>query len=147
MAEYNVDGRKLGALIFEHEDRRRRRVTAAVAVAAHLGAQIVKENAPKATMRLSDSVGVEEHSNGNAEVVVRAPHAQAVEIGSRPHMPPVPPLIEWAEAIGAADPRDTAWAVANKIKYEGTKPRWFVRRSLPEIMKATGMRIRYVLTK
>ncbi len=130
----------------EHEKKRQAEVSSATRAAANIGAKIIRANAPKATMALADSVEVDESDN-TTTVVVRAPHAQAVEIGSRPHMPPIAPLIRWAQAIGSSDPHGTAWAVANKIKRDGTRPRWFVRGSIPAIMQATGARIRYVLSK
>jgi hypothetical protein len=147
MPVYETDLRRLGALVLSHERKRQGEVSSAVRVAAKMGAKIIRQNAPKATLRLSDSVEVEEHADGNAEVVIRAPHAVAVEVGSRPHTPPIAPLIEWAQAIGAANPRAVAGAVFTHIKFEGTRPHWFVRGSIPAIMQATGARIRYVLKK
>jgi hypothetical protein len=114
----------------------------AVRASVKAAARIIRANAPEALGDLKRSVEVEEN-----EVVVTAPHAVAVEVGSRPHMPPIAPLIRWAEVTGARDPKAAAWAVANKIKIEGTRPRWFVRGSIPAIMQATGASVRYVLKK
>lgn len=44
---------------------------------------------------LRESVHVE-----GARIVVDAPHAAAVNNGSRPHMPPLAPLIEWVKLRG-----------------------------------------------
>lgn len=51
-------------------------------------------------------------------------YAVPVEIGSKPHMPPVQPLIDWAEHKLGADPAEAigiGFAVARKIKKHGTE--------------------------
>ncbi len=123
---------------------------------------------------------------------VAAPHGAFLEVGTRPHMPPIEPLVEWAkrkfspnrrkrgkrragtvarkkgrgEAPSEANrlvsamvraalktkkleltdkqARAIAWRVAMTIKKKGTKPRWYMRKTvhelkpliLPEIRKA-----------
>ena len=51
-------------------------------------------------------------------------YAEPVELGTRPHMPPIEPLVDWVEAktgkTGEAA-RSMAWAVAFKIKTHGTE--------------------------
>ncbi len=69
-------------------DRARER--AAEKVAAH-----VRRNVPVAFSELRDSV----HTIGT-RVVADAPHAFWVEIGSRPHWPPLEPLIAWVKLRG-----------------------------------------------
>lgn len=52
------------------------------------------------------------------------PYAQAVELGSKPHMPPIAPLIDWARAkfgLPEDEAKSAAWAVATIIKKKGTK--------------------------
>lgn len=114
----------------------------AVRASVKAAARIIRANAPEALGDLKRSVEIE----GN-EVVVNAPYAVAVEVGSRPHTPPFAPLKKWAEAIGVSNPGAVAKAVQMKIAAEGTKPRWFVRGSIPQIMQATGASVRYVLKK
>ncbi len=50
-----------------------------------------------------------------------------VELGSKPHRPPVTPIAEWVRArLGVDDPEAAsriAWAIAARIAREGTKPR------------------------
>lgn len=67
--------------------------------AALSGKAIVQENTPKASGELWDSVESRPKENG-AQIVVDAPHAVAVELGSMPHMPPLAPLIAWVKQRG-----------------------------------------------
>lgn len=50
-------------------------------------------------------------------------HAIPVEVGTRPHMPPVAPIRLWAEkklGLSGKEATRAAWAIANKIKQRGT---------------------------
>jgi len=77
---------------------------------------------------------------GGAVLAVESPHAVFMERGTRPHMPPVAPLAEWARAKGIAatdsEAASVGYAVALKIAREGTEPRWFFRRSMRYIMRS-----------
>ncbi|PCJ88608.1 MAG: hypothetical protein COA54_02505 [Thiotrichaceae bacterium] len=52
-------------------------------------------------------------------------HAQAVEYGTKPHLPPFTALMDWVEAkLGITDPDEVigvSIAIALKIKHHGTK--------------------------
>lgn len=52
-------------------------------------------------------------------------HAVPVEIGTRPHFPPIDPLIDWVKAKlnirGEKEARGAAFAIARKIAVRGTK--------------------------
>lgn len=51
-------------------------------------------------------------------------HAVAVELGTKPHMPPVEPLINWARqklGVRGKEAEAAGWAVARKIAARGTK--------------------------
>lgn len=50
-------------------------------------------------------------------------YVEAVEIGTRPHMPPVSVLEEWAASKGLS-----AWAVAKSIAKHGTKGQWMFKK-------------------
>lgn len=142
------------------------RVLQAIEKTAREGVAVVRDNAPEAFGPLRDSV----HADGMS-LKADAPHAAAVEVGSRPHMPPFKPILEWVrlrgmqgldgKAAGApawvadriheqsvdnATPVDAAervaWAVCRKIAREGTKPTWFVQRSLPAIFGLLDRNIR-----
>jgi hypothetical protein len=50
-------------------------------------------------------------------------HAVPVELGTKPHRPPIEPLIDWAEArlgLRGKEAKSAAWAIANKIAAHGT---------------------------
>ncbi|MGH7297810.1 MAG: hypothetical protein ACRELB_22920, partial [Polyangiaceae bacterium] len=49
---------------------------------------------------LREAVHAEERAQG-AAIVVDAPHAAPVETGSRPHTPPLAPLVAWVKLRGA----------------------------------------------
>ena len=71
-----------------------------VRVAAQDGAGIVRAQAAASHAGLGSSVEVQARPAG-AAIVIDAPQAAAVEVGSRPHTPPLGPLIAWVKARGA----------------------------------------------
>ena len=103
---------------------------------------MVVEAAPKDTGHLRQSICARQDFITRAvEIVLDAPHAAIVELGARPHMAPIEPLIDWvhrhADAFGAATPEDEmriARAVQHKIAEAGTEPTFFVRDSLPALV-------------
>lgn len=118
----------------------RRAVLRGVRATAEDGLPVVRVAAPVAFEELRDSGHVVPRADG-ALILFDAPHAAAVEVGSRPHRPPVDPLIRWAELRGFTDPRGAAWAIAAKIAREGTKPHWFALGSLPTLETMMHRRI------
>jgi len=65
------------------------------------------------------------------------PYSIYVEYGTRPHRPPVRPLIEWAMIklkMNEKDAKKTAWAIAKKIEKYGTVPRPFLRAAIDSVM-------------
>jgi len=58
-------------------------------------------------------------------VSTACPYALPVELGSKPHFPPVQPLADWVRAkLGMSDPgmaRQIAFCIARKISKHGTK--------------------------
>lgn len=62
-------------------------------------AEVIKDNVPVAFSELKDSIDVEITPN-NIKVIASAPHAAAVEVGSRPHTPPIEPLLKWVKLRG-----------------------------------------------
>ena len=109
----------------------------------------VKANAPEASGALKDSI----HAVG-LKIVCDAPYAIFVEKGTRPHWPPIAPILAWVQRKGfmsysaSGKPQSAesiAYAIAHKISIEGTKPTWFMRRSIPATMKFIGYEIRGAL--
>lgn len=78
-----------------------------------------------------------------AVVSVNAPHAAMIEHGTRPFVPPIEPLAEWALRKGLAqDPagaRRVAWAVRRAIASRGIAPRRYFAKAwarLPPVLRA-----------
>lgn len=66
-------------------------------------------------------------------VVVAAPHAAYIDLGTRPHFPPVAPLAAWAMRRGLAGTPEEAqrigFAIAKKIARDGIAPRHFMQKA------------------
>lgn len=122
------------------------RVDTAMDRAVQRAAEQVRENAPKASGFLAESIRAE-----GLRIVCDAPYALAVERGSRPHWPPIAPLIAWVQlkgfmGVGKANSAESiAWAIAHKISVEGTKPTWFMRNAIPVTMGYLGLEIKLAL--
>jgi len=71
-----------------------------------------------------------------AEGGYKSPVALWLDQGTKPHMPPIQPLKEWAWRKGIADDEEEAeqiaWGVATIIKRFGTKPDFFFTNSVNE---------------
>ena len=82
-----------------------------------------------------------------------APYASIIEYGARPFTPPIEPLLAWAKRVlgDSSQPPDyspqvkaLAFAVQQKIKREGMKPRHVMENAIPQIIeniKAEYMRM------
>ncbi len=86
---------ELTRLIGKHLRARDKKIHAATRRAATKGRGFVKRNVPVAHGELRESV----HAEGST-IVVDAPHAAAVNFGSRPHTPPLEPLVAWVKLRG-----------------------------------------------
>lgn len=70
----------------------------------------------------------------------KAPHAPIVEYGSRPHMPPVEPLILWCRrklGLSEKEAKRAGWAIAMHIREHGTKGQhvaYRVGKQIPSIV-------------
>lgn len=96
MSDVRVKGFKaLERALVADSKARELRVRRAIRRTAQRGAAIVRRAAPVAFSELRDSV----HADGS-KIIVDAPHAAAVEDGSRPHWPPLEPLIRWVKLRG-----------------------------------------------
>jgi hypothetical protein len=68
-----------------------------------------------------------------AEIKPTVPYADAVETGSKPHMPPTDPdgsLAQWCEMKGL-----NLWAIAMSIKRKGTKPHPYIEPTYQAMIK------------
>lgn len=105
------------------QDELRRYITT---VTAHLQGE-VQERTPTylGTLRKSIIGDVRALPGIGVEGVIGSPLAYAVpvELGSKPHMPPVQPLVEWAKAklgVRGKEAERVGFAVARKISRTGT---------------------------
>lgn len=111
---------------------------------AKAGVDVVREeidatspHPPIATGGMRDSVTYAPTATG-VQLYVDSPHAIYMEAGTRPHFPPIAPLVEWVKVKGLAsteaEARSIAYAVAIKISEEGISPRRFFRRAMRRII-------------
>lgn len=130
---------------------------------ADFGRLVAFSKAPVAFGQLRDGI-VDIKRERGAEIFSTAPYSAAVEVGSRPHWPPLQPILEWVRlrgmqgleagpgatghpgnvagqirglGDGTSTPVDAALIVANRIRAaiakNGTKPTWFMKRTVPEV--------------
>ena len=83
------------AHIRKHLKGKERKVKRAIERTVKYAAKKIAEMVPLAFAELKSSIQTDEDS-----VRVTAPHAAAVEEGSRPHTPPLAPLIAWVKLRG-----------------------------------------------
>lgn len=88
--------RELTSVLRKDSRARARRIRAAVLKSAKQTQQYIAQNTiPIAFSELVDSLYV-----SDSKIIADAPHAEAVERGSRPHKPPLEPLIRWVKLRG-----------------------------------------------
>lgn len=105
------------------------KLIAAVWQACLLYEREVKERTPKgATHALIGSIAAQPPvvSGGSVEGHVGSalPYAECVELGTKPHFPPVAPIADWARAklgLTEDEARRVAFMIARKISQHGTK--------------------------
>jgi|GEM_PF-3030292 len=98
--------------------------------------------------QLSLSITVVE-KDGHVFVGSDLPYAPCVEFGALPHMPPVKPLKYWVRlklGVPRGEANSVAWAVAMKIKKEGTPPQPFLRPAIDSV-ESTGIDTIFLQTK
>lgn len=99
MTTQRVPLAKLGATLRKDLGTLQGKLVGATWRAAREGVKIARRNAPKAFLELADGIA-DVPLDRSALVVSTAPHSDAVENGSRPHMPPVEPIAEWVRLRG-----------------------------------------------
>jgi len=116
-------------------------LTAGVTEATMLAEREIRERTPTSGAgTLRDSIGaMPVEISGEAvrgEVATSLAYAAPVETGSRPHFPPVEPLVDWVERrLGLSGPaaRGAAWAIARKIAARGTEGAFMFRDGLAAV--------------
>lgn len=117
-------------------------LTAAIREAQELLLREIKEDTPiGATSKLRGSIEAHSpiihHQTVEGIVGTSALHALPVEMGTRPHFPPVEPLIDWVQA--KLDIRDeseaeaVALSIARKISARGTEGQMMFHNNFHEL--------------
>ncbi len=92
--------KELATLLPKHQKERQRRVENAIRRSARRGVGVVKQNVPVAFGELREDIRAEATANRGARIVADAPHAAAIEVGSRPHWVPLEALVKWVKLRG-----------------------------------------------
>lgn len=108
------------------------------------GADVAIQTVPVAFGELVATIRDIPHESG-ATIRADAPHAAAVEVGSRPHKVSIWALKRWCEVKGI--PTSAAWPIQVKIAREGTRPTWFMRRTLPAVERLLHTNMRRALAR
>lgn len=96
MSDVTVSIDEFPAVLARDMAKLERRIKRAIERAARKSAKGVEKRTPKAFGELRDSIRVAE----GPQIRVEAPHAAAVEIGSRPHWVPLDALVKWVKLRG-----------------------------------------------
>lgn len=94
-----VDSRNLEAVMRADLDEKYIHFLAAIRRTARSGVAVIQSGAPKAFGQLAESVHAHDTASGSM-ISVEAPHAEVVEVGSRPHIVPLEDLIAWVKLRG-----------------------------------------------
>lgn len=97
MAGYTVNAKDLPDFFRSKELARMKRVHDALFEAAEAGAAVIARAAPKDLGELCRSIRAVRVSEAESQLRIEAPHAGMVELGSRPHTPPLKPLVAWVK--------------------------------------------------
>lgn len=170
MSVFDLTLDRAGAAILQDEKARTGRIMQEIWSSAEVGADILKKRAPKDLGNLEHSIYVTKgvrldssamDANNAVHVMVDAPYAGIVDLGARPHTPPIGPLVGWAmrhahlsSPIGAGNSRSaesTAYAIAKGIQAaiaaRGNRPTFFVRNSMPAIVADLHLKIARAMSR
>jgi hypothetical protein len=90
------------------------------------------------TGELKNSVNTKMFPIG-AIVSINAPHASFMEHGTRPHFPPLGPMMNWVRqkgiVSGEKEIKKVAFLISKSISIHGIKPRFFVKKSIQSLYK------------
>lgn len=98
------------------------RVKAAAYRATQAMVPEVRKRVPVAFGELKDSIHAEDTPRG-PRLVADAPHAAVVEYGSRPHMPPLGPILRWVKLRGMQGLTKAGRVASNRTK-TGRVAKW-----------------------
>ena len=116
MSTYTLHSLQDFARMFARDTRaREQRLKTALRKAGRYARGEAIRNVPKAFEELADSIHLVENP-GHVQVIADAPHAAAVENGSRPHTPPLDPLIKWVKLRGMQGLTKSGNVISNRTK-------------------------------
>lgn len=161
MSTQTVSITNYGARLKLDDQDRRARVVRALYKAALIGETIVAQKTPVDRGQARNAWAVTPTATG-AELYNDAPHAGILELGSRPHRPPLRPILEWVVRkfgtgkntgkksfveFSEVEPHlfGIAKAIVRKIEAEGTRPHYMVRDSLPKLAEITKKQVEKAL--
>lgn len=125
-----IDSRDIERLVRQYPDASRDARVRRISEALLLLEAEVKEDTPYGAgpIHLRDTIHAQPAQVSGKRVwgVMGTPaeHGVPVEMGTKPHFPPIDPLQFWAEQVLGVDTsvsRGVAWAIAIKISKKGTK--------------------------
>ena len=132
MSRFNMTFAGLDALqrgYAQAPDVTRRELLAAMTQGTLLVKREVKDGMPRASGLTAASVASDAFSTPLGVIGTvgsSQPSATFLELGTKPHMPPIEALIPWVKAVLGVEPkraRSVAFLVARKIARKGTQPR------------------------
>jgi hypothetical protein len=95
MATYRGTHEEMARMFAAQETKRAQRVVEAVHESCLLGAEVVAKAAPVDQGLIKMSTRAQRLGPTRSRIISDAPHSGIVELGSRPHMPPLGPILKW----------------------------------------------------
>lgn len=158
----NVEAEQWGAVVRHDEAERRQEIQRALYRAALRGEAIVAEATPVDRGHARNAWYVQPMPDGSVILANDWPYIGILERGSRPHYPPLMPILRWLvrkEGLDLAGGRRSfetfdevpyttylaAKAVQEKIGQEGTKPHRMVADNLDQLTTIAGQEIDHAL--
>ena len=125
MTTYDVPSLAAAERLFnKHQKARQKRIGGALVKAARRGLKAQKDLAPRAFGGLKDSGGIETaggissgKEGGTVSIIFDAPWSAPTEVGSRPHMPPLGPILAWVKLRGMQALTSSGKLKTNRTRY------------------------------
>lgn len=148
---------ELGATIAFDDMERRDAVKRGLYLAALIGEGIVSAATPVDKGQAKNAWTAVPTGYG-AELFNDAPHAGILELGSRPHRPPLEPILRWVvRKFGTGKKSFNDWseidshlfgiavAVVRNIEAHGTRPHYMVRNNLDKLARIAKREVEKML--
>ena len=144
---------KLPTMLRRHVQARAQATVKAIQETAQTAKNLYASETPVDLGNMKSSWRVINSTRG-ATVVNDAPHAAFIEFGTRPH-----PVSEegqrkirawvWRKISGVTEANvdSITWAIVQKIRKEGSKPKWIIKSNLPWLDRVLAARLRMAKAK